>query len=299
MTGTVPLLGVGLATGAALAFAIQYLFVRVGTTDGTVSDVMLVSLVCNVAIVVPAAVYLGPGRITSVSLLSFVAAGIVGSLLARVLEFKSVEDLGASRTSPVLSANVLFATVFAVVFLDESISPLHLAGIVLVVAGVAALSWEMAAVDDATRSFRDAGVALVVPLSAALFIALEPIVVAVGYAEGTSVASGIAIKVVAGLVGFAGYRWVTRADPMADVFRRPGLRYYLGAGLANTAGIGLYFAALEAAPVSIVMPILQTGPLLVLGLSAAFLPRRLERITPRLVAAAVVVVFGTVLVTLS
>jgi drug/metabolite transporter (DMT)-like permease len=49
----------------------------------------------------------------------------------------------------------------------------------------------------------------------------------------------------------------------------------------------------------VVVPILQAAPLLVVGLSVAFLPRRLERVTPRLVAAAAAVVVGTVVVSLS
>jgi drug/metabolite transporter (DMT)-like permease len=52
-------------------------------------------------------------------------------------------------------------------------------------------------------------------------------------------------------------------------------------------------------PVDGVVPIFQTAPLLVLVFSAALLPRRLERVTPRLVAAAAVVVVGTTIVSLS
>lgn len=290
--------GVVLATAAAAAFAIQYLCVRVGTTDGSVADVMLVSLLCNVAVVVPLAVALTPVRITRSSVASFAAAGLVGSLLARVLEYKSVETIGASRTSPVVAANVFFATVLAVVFLDESVSALQFAGMVLLVAGVAVLTWETSA-DGSIRSLREAGAALAIPLSAAFFVALEPIVVNVGYREGTSVLTGLGIKAVAGLAGFAGYRAVAGGDPVGTAFRRPEVGYYLGAGLANTAGLGLYFAALAAAPVSIVMPLLQSGPLFVVALSALLLPSHLERVTLRLVAAAGTVVLGAALVSVA
>lgn len=292
-------LGVGIATVAAMAFASQYLFVRVGTTEGSVSDVMLVSLVCNVAVAVPLAIVFTPVALTPVSAASFVAAGIVGSLLARVFEFKSVEMIGASRTSPVVAANVLFATILAIVVLDESVSTTHLIGIVLVVGGVALLSWETSARDESILSLRDAGVALSLPLLAAGFIGLEPIVVNFGYNEGTSALTGFAVKAVAGLVGFVGYRWIAGAEPMAAVLDRPGFAFHVGAGLSNTVGIGLYFVALSIAPVSIVMPLLQSGPLFVLVFSLVLLPQHLERITPRLIAAAVTVVIGAMLVSLS
>jgi uncharacterized membrane protein len=260
---------------------------------------MLVSLVCNVVVVVPLGLALTPVRITTVSVVSFVAAGVVGSLLARVLEFQSIQKIGASRNSPIVAANVLFATVLAVVVLDESVSASHFAGIILVVDGVAVLSWETSANDDSILSIRDAGVALSLALLAAVFIALEPIVVIVGYGEGTSVLTGFAVKAVAGLVDYAGYRWLAGDEPVVAVLDRPGLIYHVSAGLANTAGIGLYFAALAVAPVSLVMPLLQSGPLFVLILSAVFLPRHLERITPRLIAAAVTIVAGATLVSLS
>ena len=102
-----------------------------------------------------------------------------------------------------------------------------------------------------------------------------------------------------GLAGFVGYRRLATGEPVSAVLDRPGLPYHVAAGLANTAGIGLYFAAHGVAPVSIVMPLLQSGPLFVLVLSALFLPHQLERITPRLVAAAVTVVVGAALVSLS
>jgi len=129
-------LGVGLATAAAVAFVLQYLCVHLGTTEGSVSDVLFVSLVCNVVVIVPLGLVVTQMRLTAVSVASFVIAGVVGSLAARVLEFKSVQAIGASRTSPVVAANVFFATVLVVVFLDETVTSRHLAGIVLVVAGV-------------------------------------------------------------------------------------------------------------------------------------------------------------------
>lgn len=301
--GPSSLLGIGLALAAALAFSLQYLFVRIGTTDGTVSDIMLVSLVCNVALVVPlaGALYYPEYGITTRSLVSFAAAGVVGSLFARVLEYRSIEEIGASRTSPIVASNALFATVLAVVLLDETLSALRVAGIVLVVGGVAALTWETAASEGpgSAGSFREAGGALTIPLLAAVFVALEPIVVSIGYREGTAMLPGFAVKAVAGLVGFAGYRWWRRGDVVSTAFVRSSTAWYVAVGVTNTVGIGLYFAALEVAPVAIVMPLLQTAPLLIVALSAAFLPRRLERITWRLVGAAVVVVSGTILVSVS
>lgn len=295
------LLGVILALGAAASFAIQYLFVRIGTTEGSVSDIMLVSLCCNVVLVVPVAAILSyPAyAITGRSLLAFVAAGVVGSLFARVLEYTSVERIGASRTSPLVASNTLFATVLAIVFLEETLTSVHGFGIVLVVVGVAGLAIETGLESRGVHSFREAGPLLAVPLLAALCIALEPIVVAVGYRDGTTVLTGFAIKAVAGLLGFLGYRWWRREELFGRILQRPALKWYVGVGVANTVGIGLYFAALAVAPVVIVMPMLQMAPLIVVALSIVFLPGRLERVSRPLLLAVAVIVLGAMLVSVS
>lgn len=293
-------LGIMLSVAAALAFAGQYLCVRLGTDRGNVTDVMLLSLLCNVVLIVPPAVFLHYPEFsfTRLSVLSFVAAGLSGSLLARVCMFKSVETIGASRTSPVVSANVFFATLLAIAFLDETLTPTHLIGILLVVAGVAVISWETAT-DDPDRPLREVSLSLLLPLSAAAFIGFEPIFVSMGLAEGTPLLPGFAIKATVATLGFIAYLRFSGVRPTASFRRTPELKWYLGAGVTSTVGIGAYFAALEITPVVIVVPLLQTSPLLVVVLSALFLPRRLERVTFRLLAAALVVVIGATVVSLS
>ena len=60
-----------------------------------------------------------------------------------------------------------------------------------------------------------------------------------------------------------------------------------------------YFAALDMAPVVVVIPIFDSVPLLVVAFSALFMPSHLERVTWRVGVAAVAVVAGAVIVTLS
>ena len=296
-----PYLGVAFALAAACAFAVQFLCVRIGTRDGDVVGVVLVSLLCNVALVVPLVALFYPlsfeALFTPLSLLSFALAGIFGSLLARLLMFKSIEVIGASRTSPIVSSNVFFATALAVVFLGERLTATHFVGIVLVVGGVAVISWETAT-SEPDRPLREVGLSLVLPLLAAAAIGVEPIFVSFGLAEGTPVLPGVAIKVSVATVSFAGYVALYRSGLRIPVRDRIVI-WYLGAGLTSAIGIISYFAALELAPVVTVVPILQTTPLLVAGLSAIFLPQHIERVTPRLVGAALVVVVGATLVSLS
>lgn len=293
------LLGVLLASVAAVGFAGQYLCIRLGTDDGDVTDAVLVVLCCNVALLAPAVALLHAppytALFTPLSAVSFAAAGLVGMFVARVLMFTSIKALGASLTSPVVASNALFATVFAVVFLEERLTASHLAGIVLIVAGIAVVSWETAAASDADRSRRETMTMLTVPLAAAVCIGIEPIFVSTGLAEGTPILPGLLVMASAATAGFVGYAAWTGTLRTVSV-REASTGWYVAGGLSTTVGFVAYFAALSVAPVVLVMPLLQLTPLLVVALSVCFLPQRLERITWRVTGSAVVVVVGATIV---
>jgi len=298
--------GVGLATLAALGWAGQYVCIRVGTEHGRVTDAMLVSLACNVALLVPAAlaVHGSAHGLTPVAAAGFAAAGLAGSFLSRLLQFHSTRRIGASRTAPTVSSSALVATGLAVLLLGETVTPAHVAGILLIVAGVAVVSTETAPDGDGDPPgdrppLREAGAALSLPLLAALFLGVEPIVLRAAMAEGTPLLVGLAVMSLSAALAFVAYRTARGGLPRPAALATPDLRWHVGAGLAGTVALGAYFAALAAAPVVVVIPILQTAPLLVVGLSALALPGRLERVTPRLAAAAAVVVAGATAVSLA
>jgi len=199
MVTLVSALGVGLALLAAFAWAVQYVALRLGADGGSVRELMVVTLGCNVVIVVPVvAVFFQPAaELTVRSLAAFGAAGLVGSVCGRLLLYGSVDVVGASRTAPVVASSTLFATGFTAPLLGERISAVHAAGVVLVVAGISVVSWEVAADADEERSLRSVGRAILLPLGSAVLLGLEPIFVAWGLAEGTPAVTGFAVNAVA------------------------------------------------------------------------------------------------------
>lgn len=293
--------GIALAVAGATGWALQYVFIRLATDrdEGTVAAAMVVGLGTNVLLVVPVvAVWFYPDYgLTPLAVAAFVAAGIAGSLVARVAQFASTTTIGASRTAPVVSTTALFSAAFAVALLGETLTLVHAAGIVLVVAGVAVISYDTAR-DGDEATLGKAGAALVLPLVSALALGIEPVFVKTGLAEGTSPFVGLAVMSSAATLGYAGYARATRAVTPPDVRAGP-LRLYVCCGIGSTLALAGYFASLSLLPVVVVVPIFQTAPLLVLVFSAVALPQRLERVTPRLVAAALVVVVGTTIVSMS
>ena len=292
--------GIALAVLAAFLWAVHNVLIRIATAEGDVGDAIIVVMAINLLFVAPPALLLYfPSYDLSWSAAgAFAAAGVAGLMLGRICMFGGIQAIGASRTTPVVSASTLVAAMLAVVLLGESLTVRHVVGIVLIVAGVAVISWLTAADAGGDASWRETGLSLLLPLGAALFIGVEPIFIRFGLDTGTPILVGLTVMMTAAFVGYAGYRrirfgviFIPRDDPL--------LRWYAVAGLASTIGLVTYFGALAAAPVVLVVPIIQVSPLFVIALSAVFLPERLERVTWRLVGAALIVVIGAGLVSIS
>lgn len=293
--------GIALAVVGAVAWAAHYLFVRVGIDAGNVTNAVWVAMLCNLVLFVPVTVVrhypefgLGPR-----STLLFVAAGLGSGLFGRLFQFESTDRIGASRTSPIVASAGLVSTLLAVTVLHESLTLPHLAGILLIVGGVVVTSWETASDPGDDESLRMVAPSLVLPFLAAFFYGVEPVLVKIGLAMGVPYLVGMTVMILSAFVGFAGYRVVLGTVSMRTIVSDPALRWYLGAGAISALAFVTYFAALDVAPVVVVIPIFDAVPLLVVVFSAAFMPRHLERVTWRVGVAAIVVVSGAVLVTLS
>lgn len=290
-------LGLGLALLAAVAISTSVLCVRVGADLGASTDAVIVVLLLNVLIVLPLA-FLFEAPISAVAdpdpvaIASFAMAGLVGTLIGRMFYYASIDRVGASRSEPIKASQPIYATIIAVLLLGETLTAEHFVGILLVVGGVGAISWE-----TASNSRETSGHAydLLFLFAASFFYGVEPVFAKVGFETGTSVLVGLSIKTVVATVGFLGYVWWRNAMPgWSNIFSN-SLHWYVLAGIGNTTFLLAYYAALEIAPVVLVVPIMQISPLIVAVLSFAFL-KRLENVTLPLVLSAVVVVVGAVLV---
>ncbi|MFW5974221.1 MAG: DMT family transporter [Natrialbaceae archaeon] len=300
MTEPPLLIGLTLALAAAVLLAVQNLCIRLGTATGETSDAVVVVMGVNLALVGPLAaiLYYPEYELSRVALGAFAAAGVVGLVLGRICLFAGIERIGASRTTPIVSASTLVAAMLAVWLFDEALTLPHLAGIGCIVSGVAIISWVTASTDPSHDSLRDVGASLLFPVGAAVFVGVEPVLVRVGLDTGTPILVGLTVMMLTAFVGYVGYRSLNER-PVPPLFGDPNMEWYVGAGLASTVGLLAYFGAIASAPVVIAIPITHTAPLIVIVLSITFLPERLERITWPLVVAAAIVVIGASLVTLS
>lgn len=228
--------------------------------------------------------------------MSFAAAGFTGMFVGGVLMFTSIKRLGANITSPVIASNALFATVFAVLFLGERPTVGHYFGIVLIVIGIAAVSRETVAVADQDQSAQRIGASLLLlPVAAAVATGIEPIFVSTGLAEGTPVLPGLFVMASSATISYILYLVWTESLHQVPI-QSSATVWYLVGGVSTTIGFAAYFLALEVSSVALVMPLLQLTLLIVVGLSVQFLPQRLERVTWRVTASAIVVVIEATII---
>lgn len=293
--GVGSLLGVGFAVLAAAGLAVQSLAVRVGTRTRSIADVLAALFAVNLLVLVPlTAVRASPDYgLTVVGVVAFAAAGVFGSLLARLSYVLAIARIGASRTEPLKSLLVLVAVAMAVVFLGERVTAPLLAGVMLLLVGGIVVAVD-ARHTPVAGDGRPEWVDLAFPLGAALGYGVDPVITKVGLATGASTLVGVTVRVVAAAGGFGLYLgWrAARGDGLG--VSRPN-RWLVVAGIGNTVYLLAYYAALASTPVSVVTPVLGVSSLFVVAGAAAFL-RRDERVTWRLVAGAVLVVLGIALV---
>lgn len=295
------LAAIGLMLVASFSLATQNILIRKGTDTGRAYDAVIIVMLTNIVVLVPviAVAYYPDYGLTWRSVVSFTAAGLLGTMAGRAFKYVSIGRIGASRTEPIINSNVLVATVLGVFLLGEYIGATQFLAIVAIVAGIALISLETTRENPHDLSRRQLALGMLLPFGSAFAYGLEPIFASYGLSTGTPAPVGVVFKTLAATVGFVGYLAYTDALPSVTETDVGDAKIFALAGLGNTVFITGYYLALSLAPVSVVVPILPTSTLFTVLLAALFMPHRLERVTVRLVVSAVLVVCGVVALTVT
>jgi drug/metabolite transporter (DMT)-like permease len=229
--------------------------------------------------------------VTPASAALFLASGLVGTALGRLAVFVGVDRVGASVNSAVISTRPLFASLLAVLALGETVTTTTVAGIVVLVGGLAALALSRGG-DVTGWQPRD----LLFPLAAAAAFAVGNVARKFGLDAfaGITLLEAVALNELGALVALAAYAVAAGRGDVLDAPRRT-YAYFAGSGTLTAVALFSLFAALQIGRVVVVDPLAATAPLFT-AVFAAVLLRDLERVTPRLVAGAVLIVVGVVLV---
>lgn len=221
----------------------------------------------------------------------FLGTGVVGTALGRLAVFTGVDRVGASINSAVISTRPLFASLLAVFFLGEVVTPVTVGGIVVLVVGLAILGLSRGGDIAGWRPYE-----LLFPLAAAAAFGAGN----VGRKWGldafgdVTLLEAVALNETGALVALAAYGVVADRRDIFDAPRRT-YGYFALSGTLTAVALLALFAALRLGRVVVVDPLSATAPLFT-ALFAAFLLRDLERVTRRVVLGAALIVIGVALI---
>lgn len=222
--------------------------------------------------------------------LIFVAVGLLVPGVTRVLSFRGIRTMGSSVTSTIINTTPMFSTVLAIVLLGERPGPWVIAGVLMTVCGLVTVSWT-----GATSSYRK--IELIFPFLCALIFACKDVTVRWGLGDGGGqpiLAAGIAaLTSTVEIFLFTRYvHGVKFCLPAADV-----ARWFIWSGIFTGGSFLFMYVALSMERVTIIAPLINSYAVFVLILTP-FMARRIESVTRRKVAGAVMVVAGIFMVSL-
>jgi drug/metabolite transporter, DME family len=220
--------------------------------------------------------------------LIFVLVGVFVPGIARFFMFKGMERLGASITSCLTNSTPLFATFFAILFLQERPTVTNLLGTFSIVAGIIALSWKSATKTWCTRD-------LLFPLTSAFLFASRDNLVRFGLLHISSPIVGAAIAATTSFVTMSLIYVAFEKKQRFGKSAARGFALFAIAGFMNFLSYVFAYTALSIERVSLVSPLINGSSLFILPLSALFL-KDVEQLTPRKIAAVLLVIVGVFLI---
>ncbi len=196
--------------------------------------------------------------------LIFAGVGCIFPIAVSILAVRSNEKLGPAVSGAVGNVTPVFAVLGAVLFLGERLGPGQVAGLALVVGGVALLALRGGAGGRHWSVW-----VLGLPLAAALVRgAIQPAIktgLALWHEPLAAAAIGYTLSTVVILTLVGRRAW--REGPAHPA----GVRWFLGVGVANGMATFLLYAALGLGSIALVAPLVALFPLFAVVLSYFFL----------------------------
>ena len=224
----------------------------------------------------------------------FVLAGLFSPALVRWLYFISLDRIGPSMSSSILSTGPAFTAVIASVLLKEKITLMIAMGIILIIGGI--ITFERDTHTDGNFSvqhMRDLKFALL----AAFLVGLAIVIRKMGLNIMNEPLFGVTVGFTTSLIFYIMLCLVFKRMRSAISLNLNNTLYLCGAGVFLTAGWLALFYALSHGEAIIVAPLASLYPVMVLAWSYFFF-KEMEKITSKTVFGIFLVLIGVLLITL-
>ena len=287
---------IALALLSALAFGLSQIFVRKNLDKSNFVFISLtVTIMGNIILWPLALCFTNLNTINPEGLLLFVFAGLLAPGIARLFYFKGMKAVGISANASIFATYPLYTSIIAILLLGEALTAENWTGLACIIVGVIFVGRSLNNAETRPKNTTKKG--LIVPILGSLAIAFSQIVRKEGLNIYSEPLLGVAVGYFTSLIVYLLLLAFSK-DARASKFSREDLRMFWKPGVGIAAGWLLSFLALSQEMVSIVVPILQTELLFILFFAYIFL-RKLEKISFKLIASALLIVVGVILISIN
>ncbi|PVX23704.1 MAG: hypothetical protein CW691_09890 [Candidatus Bathyarchaeum sp.] len=290
------MLGIVLALLSAFSFGLSQIMVRKNLEKSNYLHISLTVTIMGNIILWPLAIaFTDLATINTEALILFIIAGTLAPAIARLFYFKGMQTAGISTNATIFATYPLYTTIIAVLFLGETLSPENWAGMLCILFGVIFVGKNLNNSNTKTANTSKKG--LILPIIGSLSIAASQIVRKEALNLYSQPLLGVAVGYTTSLVVYLAILFFSK-DKTRPKYTQNTLKTFWKPGVGIAMGWLLSFLALNQTMVSIVAPLLQTELLFILLLGYVFL-RKIEKFSLKLVASALLIVVGVILISIN
>lgn len=288
--------GIAFALLSALSLSLSQILVRKNIEKSNFVYISLtVTIMGNIILWPLTLMFTDLTTLNPEGLVLFIAAGLLAPGIARLFYFKGMQTAGISANASIFATYPIFTSIMAVSLLGEALSIENWIGLVCVIVGVIFIGRNINKNDPQTKHTSKKG--LIVPVVGSLAIAFSQIVRKESLNIYNQPLLGAAMGYTTALIVYLLVMAFSKTSRTRK-FSRQDMHLFWKPGVGIAAGWLLSFLALSQEMVSIVVPILQTELLFILFFAYIFL-RKLEKISFKLIANAILIVVGVILVSIN
>src|SRR5262245_5669578 len=227
------------------------------------------------------------GKIPPVAILIFCATGVVGAYLGRTLFVKSVDQIGASRAQSLNNSSPLITVLLAAPLLGETLSPMVLIGVLLIISGVFFVTETKIASPHSAAT----PILTMTSVLATVCYGIVPVLKKFGTDHGGPPVLGALVMHATGLVLLLTLGSFLKIERKPERIPTNSLVCFVLAGVLYAIGSIFTLKALVYAPASVVAPIWSAQPIVSFFLAKTTL-KGIEEVSLKDGAAAALVVAG-------